>query len=86
MSYAVCAVEEDSCAWQGWILDGVFKDKTAINRLVKRLLRASLGLEKPAAVDRRADFEDLFGGWSEEEYRRFKHRLADLEHVAPDEW
>ena len=31
-------------------------------------------------------FEDLFGGWSEEEYRRFKHRLEDLEHVAPDEW
>lgn len=26
LSYAVCAVEEDSCRWQGWILDGVFKD------------------------------------------------------------
>lgn len=62
------------------------REGISINRLVKRLLRASLGLEKPAVVDRRADFEDLFGGWSEEEYRHFKHRLADLEHVAPDEW
>ena len=26
LSYAVCAVEEDSCCWQGWILEGVFKD------------------------------------------------------------
>ena len=26
VSYSVCAVEEDSCGWQGWILDGVFKD------------------------------------------------------------
>ena len=58
----------------------------SINRLVKRLLRASLCLEKPAAVDKRADFEDLFGGWSEEEEQRFKRRLADLEQIARDEW
>ena len=51
----------------------------------KAIAGASLGLEKPAAVDRRADFEDLFGGWSEEEEQRFK-RLADLEQIAPDEW
>jgi hypothetical protein len=23
--YAVCGCEEDSCGWQGWIIDGVFK-------------------------------------------------------------
>ena len=57
----------------------------SINRLVKRLLRASLGLDKPAAINRRADFEDLFGGWSEEEEQGFKRRMADLEHVSPDE-
>lgn len=62
------------------------REGVSINRLVKRLLRASLGLEKAAAVDRRADFEDLFGGWSEEEEQRFKRRLADLEQIAPDEW
>ena len=62
------------------------REGVSINRLVKRLLRASLGLEKPAAIDRRADFEDLFGGWSEEEEQRFKRRLADLERIAPDEW
>ena len=62
------------------------REGLSINRMVKRLLRASLGLEKPATVDRRADFEDLFGGWSEEDERQFKDRLADLEHVAPDEW
>ena len=62
------------------------REGVSINRLVKRLLRASLSLEKPAAFDRRADFEDLFGGWSEEEEQRFKRRLADLEHIAPDEW
>ncbi len=62
------------------------REGVSINRLVKGLLRASLGLEKPAAIDRRADFEDLFGGWSEEEEHRFKRRLADLERIAPDEW
>ena len=62
------------------------REGVSINQLAKRLLRASLGLEKPAAVDRRADFEDLFGGWPEEEEQRFKRRLGDLEHVAPDEW
>jgi len=25
IAYAVCACEKDSCGWQGWILDGVFK-------------------------------------------------------------
>ena len=62
------------------------REGVSINRLVKGLLRASLGLEKPATVDRRADFEDLFGGWSEDEEQRFKRRLADLERIAPDEW
>ena len=61
------------------------REGVSINRLVKRLLRASLGLDKPAAINRRADFEDLFGGWSEEEEQGFKRRLADLEHVSPDE-
>jgi len=61
------------------------REGVSINRLVNRLLRSSLGLEKPAAVDRRADFEDLFG-WSEEEEQRFKRRLADLEQIAPGEW
>jgi hypothetical protein len=25
LSYAVCAVQEDSCGWQGWILESVEK-------------------------------------------------------------
>ena len=62
------------------------REGVSINRLVKGLLRASLGLDKPASIDRRADFEDLFGGWSEEEEQRFKRRLEDLERIAPDEW
>ena len=57
------------------------REGISINRLVNRLLRASLGLEKTRRGRSAGGFEDLFGGWSEEEERRFKHRLADLEHT-----
>jgi len=26
--YAVCGVEEDSCGWEGWILESVYKKST----------------------------------------------------------
>lgn len=30
LSYAVCAVEEDSCAWQGWIIEAACKQREGL--------------------------------------------------------
>ena len=64
---------------------------TIVERIVEEHSAIREHLSGPAhagapAPQGRCRFKDLFGGWSEEEDRRFKHRLADLEHVAPDEW
>ena len=32
--YAVCACEEDSCGWAGWIIDGVFVRKDTSDSLL----------------------------------------------------
>jgi len=34
LCYAVCAVEEDSCGWEGWTLDGVFSDYTRESKTI----------------------------------------------------
>jgi hypothetical protein len=43
------------------------REGMSINRLVKKLLRRALGLEKEPEPDHKEDFLDLFGTWSERE-------------------
>jgi hypothetical protein len=54
------------------------REGVSINRLVKRLLRSALGLEKEPEPDHRGDFLDLFGTWSE--------RIEELETIEPQDW
>jgi len=62
------------------------REGVSINRLVKRLLRSSLGLEKESEPDHREDFLDLFGTWSDRETDEFLKRIEELETIEPREW
>ena len=62
------------------------KEGISINRLVKRLLRISVGLDKEPETDHREDFLDLFGVWTKEQGEKFHERIKDLEQIEPEEW
>ena len=62
------------------------REGVSINRLVKRLLRSALGLEKEPEPDHRRDFLDLFGTWSDRETTEFHKRIEELETIEPQDW
>ena len=62
------------------------REGVSMNRLVKSLLRAAVGLDKPPRTDHREEFLDLFGTWSEEEATRFDERIRELERIEPGDW
>jgi len=62
------------------------REGISINRLVKRLLRSALGLEKEPEPDHRAEFLDLFGTWPERKTADFHKRIEELETIEPQDW
>ena len=62
------------------------REGLSINRLVKKLLRSALGLEKEPEPDHKADFLDLFGTWSDREATDFQKRIEELEIIEPRDW
>jgi plasmid stability protein len=62
------------------------REGVSINRLVKRLLRSALGLEKEPEPDHRMEFLDLFGTWSDRETAEFNRRIEELETIEPQDW
>ena len=62
------------------------REGVSINRLVKKLLRSALGLEKAPEPDHRDEFLDLFGTWSDRETADFHGRIEELERIEPQDW
>lgn len=58
----------------------------SLNKTIKRLLKKALGLKSPTEPDYRSEFTDLFGVWSEEDYREFTESTEDFSVVEPGEW
>ncbi len=57
----------------------------SLNKTIKRLLREALGLvEQPP--DRKLDFQDLFGSWSQVDLEAFGRATGDFETVDPEDW
>ncbi len=62
------------------------REGVSINRLVKRLLRSALCLEKASVPEHRDEFLDLFGTWSDRETEDLHKRIEDLERIEPQVW
>ena len=61
------------------------KEGQSLNKTIKRLLMAALGMgERP--MDRRGDFEDLFGSWSKADLEAFERATDSLNQVDPKDW
>ena len=62
------------------------REDSSVNQLLKRLLRGALGLEEPAKVNHRAEFEDLFATWSPQEARAFDKAMCEFEQIHEADW
>ena len=58
---------------------------TSVNKVVKELLSRALGTGKDKK-DRREEFLDLFGIWTEADERQFEEAVRDLEAVRAEDW
>jgi plasmid stability protein len=61
------------------------KEGVSLNRLIKRVLRESLGVEKKS-VNNKSDFAEFCGIWSEEDFEEFKQKAAPLEEINEQDW
>jgi plasmid stability protein len=62
------------------------REGLSINKMVKKLLRGALGLEKMPEADHSQEFLDVFGTWSGRETADFEKRIEDLERIEPKDW
>ena len=57
----------------------------SLNRTIKGLLRAALGVGQKQQ-DRREDFVDLFGTWSADDSDDFGLATAGFDRIDPEDW
>ncbi|MCJ7578981.1 MAG: hypothetical protein MUP98_00425 [Candidatus Aminicenantes bacterium] len=59
---------------------------TSLNKTIKRLLEKALGLKSTKELNRKDEFMDLFGVWSEKDYLEFTESTEDFNIVDPEDW
>ena len=57
------------------------------NRLILEMLRKELGLEKEKKYSRQySDLDELFGSWSEDEFRRISDKIEGERQIDSEFW
>lgn len=69
-------------------LDRLLQEKadqngTSLNKIIKGLLRQSLGVSKQ---QKKNDFSEFSGIWTQEEYEKFEHSVKDFEKIDRQDW
>ena len=72
-------------------LDGLIREKAksegiSLNKTIKKMLEESLGVKPKNPEDRKKDFLDLFGIWSEKDAEEFDQSIKDFERIDPEDW
>jgi hypothetical protein len=58
----------------------------SLNRTIKELLNKALGITPDPEKDKKQEFMDLFGVWSDEEYQEFEEQTKTFHKIDPDDW
>lgn len=61
------------------------RDGVSLNKLIKKLLRESLGLDEPV-IDHRDDFSEFCGIWTKEEANDFEQKVSAFDTILEDDW
>jgi hypothetical protein len=59
---------------------------TSMNKIIKRLLRESLGMSGTAYRNHRENFMDIFGLWNQSDEEEFNRSAGDFESIDSGEW
>lgn len=59
------------------------QDETSLNKVIKRLLQQSLGISKQ---QKKHDFSEFSGVWTQEEFEEFEHSVKDFEKIDSQDW
>ena len=62
------------------------KEGLSLNRVIKKLLRQSLGLGTEVEVDRRDQFKDLCGVWSKKDHDQIMQKISVLRQIDTKDW
>lgn len=62
------------------------REGLSLNKTIKKLLAESLGVSQESGKNRKKDFMDLFGTWSDAEVSDFKKQTKDFEKIDPGDW
>ena len=58
----------------------------SLNKTIKKLLRDSMNLSPEKKSGKKADFSDLAGTWTQEEYDEFEKNTAIFEKIDEEMW
>ncbi len=61
-------------------------DGTSLNKTVKNLLAQALQVPSQTEEERRKDFLELFGTWSETDENEFRMRTRELDIIHQEDW
>ncbi|MCF8112023.1 MAG: antitoxin [Desulfobacteraceae bacterium] len=63
------------------------KQGKSTNRLILEMIRKELGIEKEKTYSRKySDLDDLFGRWSEDEFREITGKIEQERRIDPELW
>ena len=62
------------------------KKGLSLNKTIKLLLRQALGMKPVLTEDRKQEFLDLFGIWSDKDLQELNSNVDDLSQVDPGDW
>lgn len=66
------------------LVEAAQKEDTSINKIVKRILRQSLGLDPNPR--KKIDLIGIAGKWTEQDYKEFEKATEDFDQIEEAEW
>lgn len=66
--------------------DVAAKEKSSLNKTIKKLLALSLGIKPNTSETRKNEFIEFFDSWSDDKAHEFRRNTRDLETADEDEW
>lgn len=68
------------------IIEQARRKGLSLNKTIKSLLEEALGLNSAKAKDRRDDFLEFLGVWTEKDVREFELAAKDFQQIDPEDW
>ncbi|MGH7884807.1 MAG: hypothetical protein ACRENO_03820 [Thermodesulfobacteriota bacterium] len=69
---------------QKLLVESAERKGISLNKLIKNLLKQSLGVDK-TKINKKEDFKEFFGVWSEEEFIEFRDNTSEFSRVDVDD-